>query len=312
MDDRLLKLDFASLRALQAVHDQGSFTRAAEVLGQTQSNVSYTISRLRKVLGDPLFVREGGMTRPTTRCTTIVKAVAGLLEGFESAISDQEFDPRHVDATVTISCNHYERVTVLPRLIRLLRKDAPGLRLRSIAANTFGGEQLKRGDCDLLIGPLPIPGEGVFTRTLSTDRYVLVMDASHPLARKSLVSKDLDGLRHVAISFAGRWEPLYTTAFQQNGIVLNAVVEVAEHGDVGGYVLETDLAAIVPERIATGLDSALIVRGLPFDVPFSIDMFWTTRTHHARLHHWVRETITQLEKSTVLCTATSDAAPPPQ
>lgn len=297
VDDRFLKLDFASLRTLQLVHDQGSFTRAAEVLGQTQSSISYTISRLRKVLDDPLFVREGGQTRPTIRCSNIVLAIGGLMEGFESAVFEHAFDPKSVEASFTISCNHYERVTVLPSLIRFLRLQAPGVHMSCIAANTFGGEQLKRAECDLVIGPMPIRGEGTFKRALRSDRYVMVMDASHPLAGGPLTAENIDGLPIVTISFAGRWEPLYANAFRQAGLALNTVVEVAEHGDVGGYVLGTDLVAIVPERIAAHMDAGLIVRDLPFDVPFSIDMVWTTRTHRAPLFHWLRDVIAGLEKT---------------
>lgn len=295
MDNRLLKLDFAALRTLQYVHDLGSFTSAAEALGQTQSNVSYTISRLRQVLDDPLFLRQGGVTRPTDRCRTIVEAATGLLEEFEGVVTEQAFDPARIAATVTISCNHYERVTVLPSLIRFLRTNAPGLRLRSVAANTFGGDQLKRGECDLVMGPVPITGDGVFKRTLRRDRYVLVMDPGHPLAGKPVEGNDLNGVAIVAISFAGRWEPLYASAFRTRGIALEPVIELAEHGDVGGYVLGTDLVAIVPERIAARLDAGLIISGLPFDVPFEIDMVWTTRTHRAPLHRWLREVIAGLE-----------------
>lgn len=298
MDDRILKLDFGSLRTLQLVHDLESFTQASAVLGQTQSNVSYTINRLRKLFGDPLFVREGGQTRATARCSDIVQTVTGLMGEFEGLVSEQAFDSQNVEGRVTLSCNHYERVTVLPSLIRFLRTKAPGLRIRSIAANTFGGEQLKRGECDLVIGPVPIQGENVFKRTLRRDRYVLVLDPDHHLAQKALSVGDMHDLPNVAISFAGHWQPLYASAFQSQGISLNTVVEVAEHGDVGGYVFGTDLVAIVPEQIAARLDTHLVMRELPFEVAFTIDMNWTTRTHRSPLHMWLRGVISRFEKTT--------------
>lgn len=297
MDDRLSQLDFSSLLTLKAVHDQGSFTRAAERLGQTQSNVSYTISRLRKLFDDPLFIRQGGQTQPTTFCLDLVAASTELLDQFESALAPQTFDSRKISATVTLSCNHYERITVLPNLIRYLRRSAPGVRLRAIAAGTRGDEQLKRGACDLVLGPLPVEGEGIFKRTLLTDQYVMVVDPSHPLARRPLNVEDLNGLPHLGIRFSNQWEPIYTRAFDAAGITLDTCFEIAEHGDIGGYVLGTDLATIVPLRVAQSLDPRLSVRSLPVEVTFSVDMMWSARTHRAALHQWLRDVIFKLEKA---------------
>jgi DNA-binding transcriptional LysR family regulator len=55
-----MTLDLDLLRALVAVADQGSFTRAARVLHRTQSAVSMQIARLEDRLGAELLDRGGG------------------------------------------------------------------------------------------------------------------------------------------------------------------------------------------------------------------------------------------------------------
>ena len=56
----LRQLDLKHLVALDAVADTGTFGRAAERLGYTQSAVSQQIASLERILGDKVFDRPGG------------------------------------------------------------------------------------------------------------------------------------------------------------------------------------------------------------------------------------------------------------
>ncbi|WP_299652029.1 LysR family transcriptional regulator [uncultured Tateyamaria sp.] len=286
---RLLKVDFAALRTLQYVHDLKSFSLASERLGQTQSNVSYTIAKLRDCFGDPLFVREGNASIPTDRCRAIVQHAAGLLEEFQGVATSRAFSPDTAEGLVTISCNHYERMIVLPKLINTCRAQAPNVRLRVMNSFGRGEEQLKRGECDLLMGPVNFLGEHVFKRRLLEDYYVCVMDPDNPLAQGDLTAQGLRTAKFLTVSFAGHWQPLYFANLETHGITVEPVVELAEYGDMRGYIAGTDLVAILPNRIARPMSSDLVQRPLPSAVPLALDIFWTTRTHQAPLHKWIRE-----------------------
>jgi DNA-binding transcriptional LysR family regulator len=113
-DSDPMGVDFAALRVLRLVHDYGSFSRTAEVLGLNQSSVSYTIDRLRRAFGDPLFVRQGAGVVPTDRCEEIVREAARMLDEFLALSTPRAFDPARAAATVTLSCNYYERATLVP------------------------------------------------------------------------------------------------------------------------------------------------------------------------------------------------------
>src|ERR1700689_4149080 len=58
-------IDSAALRALVAVADDGSFRRAAERLGYTQSAISHQIAALERNLSATLFHRPGGRAAVT-------------------------------------------------------------------------------------------------------------------------------------------------------------------------------------------------------------------------------------------------------
>ena len=58
--DRWLGLDLRHLVALKTIADEGSFGRAAEKLGYTQSAVSQQIAALERIVGLRLVERPGG------------------------------------------------------------------------------------------------------------------------------------------------------------------------------------------------------------------------------------------------------------
>ena len=56
-------VDVRQLRALQAIAQEGSFGRAAERLGFTQSAISQQLAGLERAVGDRVFDRPGGPKR---------------------------------------------------------------------------------------------------------------------------------------------------------------------------------------------------------------------------------------------------------
>ena len=59
--DRWLGLDLRHLIALKAIADEGSFGKAAEKLGYTQSAISQQIAALERIVGLRLIERDRGV-----------------------------------------------------------------------------------------------------------------------------------------------------------------------------------------------------------------------------------------------------------
>lgn len=81
-------MDLNLLRVFDVMMRERSVTRAASELGRTQSAVSHSLSKLRYLLKDELFTRDGGEMRPTPRAVGadgVALGCAGMAE-FASAL----------------------------------------------------------------------------------------------------------------------------------------------------------------------------------------------------------------------------------
>lgn len=84
----------ADLRAVLALIEDGTVTRAARRLGLTQSALSYHLDRMRKRFADPLFVRVGNRMAPTPFAQGLAEPAARVLRIVETEIAGlARFDP---------------------------------------------------------------------------------------------------------------------------------------------------------------------------------------------------------------------------
>lgn len=290
-------IDFSALRTLVQVFDSGSFSGAAERLDVNQSTVSYTIERLRKAFQDPLFVRQGSGIAATDRCVDIVSGLRTMLEAYQTIATPQAFDPAQAAGLVSLSCNYYERLVILPDLLKALRRQAPGLNVTVNQAFGSGGAQLKRGDSDFLMGPVRFNDTGLYKRRLLDDHYVCVMDRANPLASRTLDLASYVAAAHAVVTYGGNWKSNYLVELEKQGLALNQVLGVPSPADLGTILRGTDLIATLPSRMAASMEQDVVIRPCPCPAPFEIDLVWTSRTHHSPMHSWVRQEIARIAQT---------------
>ncbi|MEP0155994.1 LysR family transcriptional regulator [Pseudophaeobacter sp.] len=286
-------LDFAALRTLRLVFAHGSFSRAAETLGVTQSTISYTMSRLREVFSDPLFVRQGAGMVPTDRCNEIVAQAGELIDRFETLTAQRQFDPAEASVEIGLSCNFYERVTILPHVTRILRREAPGIKLKVISSSAQGKQQLLRSESDLLIGPIRIEDSGYYRRSLLREEYTCVMDPSNPLAQTPLTIERFVKAPQVVVNYGGSFRSRFLVVMEASGHVPNTVMEVPSPANLPDILVQTDMIATVPSRIAQMFGDTVVSVPCPFPAELSIDLYWTARTHVSAPHMWLRSKIAE-------------------
>ena len=145
--------DLNLLRVLAAVIEQGTITAAAEKLQMSQPAISQSINRLRKVIKDDLFVKEGRGITPTRVALQLYRDTSEHVHQADAAVRGLiAFDPYTTTATFRIALTDIGQQVFLPRLSQVMRSTAPQAQLEVIGPHTESvADQLESAELDLAI-----------------------------------------------------------------------------------------------------------------------------------------------------------------
>ena len=291
MDDNLRRVDMAALETLLQVYRHSSFTAAAEALAIKQSSVSYTIERLRKSFGDPLFIRQGNTIIATDRCIDVVQAAERILAEVEEAAAPSQFDPASVKARITISVTYLSRFGILPGLVAELRKEAPGISLDLITGFTDASQHLLSGKADMALSPVEINASGINGKYLFQDPYICLMDPENSLAKGKLTLERFAEASHLVIHYGQKWTPPYRKALLDTGFDIKTAVSTANPEDVEFLVPKTDLVVTMPSMIARQFGKKFHLCPCPIDASAMLNFYWPARLNNSPIHEWIRKKV---------------------
>ena len=289
-------IDFAALNLLRVVHELGSFSAAAEKLNVNQSAVSYTIAKLRACFHDPLFVREGGKQVSTDRCEEILARSLQMLGMLDEMLHPDAFDPGSATQHLTIACNYYERVLLIPDLVRAIRCEAPGMTLKVINSLGDGHLRLLSREADVLVGPFARAESGFHCRRLYAEEYACLMDAAHPLANTALDVDTYLGLNHVLIDYGSGWQYAYLRELGAAGHRIAPAVVAPSPAGLATLIAGSDLVATVPRRMGEWNADRLVVTDCPFPGRFDVSLVWAAHTNASAMHRWLRDLILRIAR----------------
>lgn len=291
-----MSIDIAALETLRTVFDTGSFSGAAERLGVNPSTISYTVERLRQVFDDPLFIRSGRAIEPTRRCAEIVGGAGEILTEFEQITRPRAFDPATAEFKVVFALSHQQRVILMTRIVRYLRRHARGVSLQFIYGHRNGHARLREGKCDIFITPYQHEAGTLYRKHLYRDHYVCVVDRDSPLARNGMTLEDFAAARHILVSYEGMYRPPYVNWLESEGLRYDPVLDLASTSEIERFVRGTDLVATVGSRLAASYSNRVAVIAAPFKHHMDMYMYWTSRTHQAENMRWIREIVARAAK----------------
>jgi DNA-binding transcriptional LysR family regulator len=292
-------LDLNLLRVFDAVYRHRSVSRAAEELGLSQPAASQAVTRLRLLLGNPLFERVHAGVRPTPRAERLALAVRQALETLEIAMSEaQSFDPWRAHQRFRIHLSDIGEARFLPPLMHALRQRAPHVQLETLPMPLDDiADALDRGALDIAIGFLPGATRSQQTVLLS-DHYTVLLREGHPalatLADGAALSLDtLSQLDFVAVRSHGETLRILQALQLDGRVRLSAAHFMAVPSIVG----QTDLAVVMPAEIARGF----VARGgyavRDADLPrhrFDVSLHWSWRFEQEPAKRWLRELVCEL------------------
>jgi DNA-binding transcriptional LysR family regulator len=271
----LTDIDLNQLVLFQELIVERRVSRVAEKLGISQPAVSNTLAKLRKTLGDELFLRTPAGMMPTPFAEQLSEPIGYALGMIHSGLNQQiRFDPAKATGAMTIGMTDIGETTAIN-----LRED------------------MESGRVDLAIGLLPQLKAGFFQRRLFTQRYVCLFRKGHPVDKKRLTLSEFRAAHHLVVVTAGTGHGKVDELIQRSGIERTVRLRVPHYVSVGHILQSSDLLATVPERLAQGL-------ALPFGLSYvlhpvrlpeiAINAFWHAKVHRSPANQWIRSIIFEL------------------
>ncbi|MES2150254.1 MAG: LysR family transcriptional regulator [Pseudomonadota bacterium] len=129
-------MDIKRLSYMVALAEQLNFARAAETVHLSQPALSRSIQTLEEELGMRLFDRDNRNVKLTTAGAVFLEQAKRLLFQMRNLERDMGLMRDGAFGNVAFGVGPLPTVTVLPPLIRALRRDHPGLAL-AISSNNF-------------------------------------------------------------------------------------------------------------------------------------------------------------------------------
>jgi len=183
-----MALEVRDLRLLGAIAEQGTLTRAGNVLFLTQSALSRQLADLEKRLGVSLFQRSGRRLVLTPPGERLLESGRDILGAVARAEREAREAAGSADAVIRFATACYTCYHWLPRTLIEFRRRFPKVEPRIVAAATRRPLQaLLKGQLDVAVVCDRPRDRRLAVTPLFSDEFVAVVAADHPWAAKAFV-----------------------------------------------------------------------------------------------------------------------------
>ncbi len=292
----LRSFDLNLLVAFDALISEGSVTKAAKRLKIQQPAMSHSLSTLRVLLQDELFIRVGQMMQPTSRARSLAVPVRQALKQAQLALSGGDaFDPATEERTFRIAMSPEVELLLIPDLTARLRRLAPGIR---VLARVFPYEamdpSLEDGSIDIAVGCTYTQTSRRSFEALYKTEFACCHNPDLLTLSKTVGLEAYLAAEHATISQNETLQGCIKDALEIAGVELNVVTAAPGYMSVLSAAQSSPLIATVPSRIAEryapllGLD----VSPLPVLLSFPpVNMVWANNADGDPANAWLRQQI---------------------
>ncbi|WBU53377.1 LysR family transcriptional regulator [Paracoccus sp. SCSIO 75233] len=144
--------DVADLIAFAAVAEAGSFTRAAQTLGVTQSALSQIVKRLEERLGLRLLARTTRSVAPTEGGERLLKTLRPMLHDLERSVASLNELRDKPAGTIRITTVEHAAKTILTPLLSRMLKDYPEITVEIVIDYGLADIVAERFDAGIRLG----------------------------------------------------------------------------------------------------------------------------------------------------------------
>jgi len=189
----MVDIKLKDLRYLVAVADTRHFGKAAQRCFVSQPTLSSQLKKLEDSLGVQLVERQPGGAALTAAGEDIVARARRILEASEEVVALAQTHRDPLAGRLRVAFLPTIGPYLLPLVVPALRKALPRLEVLLFEYRTATMlEKLHAGEIDLGVLALPVPLDGLASRTLYHEDFMVALPQRHPLAaRETLRIGDL-------------------------------------------------------------------------------------------------------------------------
>jgi LysR family transcriptional regulator for metE and metH len=242
-------LEVRDLRLLTAIAEQGTLTRAGNVLFLTQSALSRQLADLEKRLGVGLFQRNGRRMVLTPAGERLMESGRDILGAVARAEQEARDVAGEAEAVLRFATECYTCYHWLPATLIEFRRRFPRVEPRIVAGATRRPLQaLLKGQLDLAIVTTRVRDRRITQTPLFNDEFVAVVAPEHPWSAKAFV---------VAEDFADQHVFLYNLTRVESTLIKD-VLDPA--GVAPKRISRVELTVAILELVRAGLGVATLAR----------------------------------------------------
>ncbi|WP_432453377.1 MULTISPECIES: LysR family transcriptional regulator [unclassified Agarivorans] len=292
----IYRRDLNLLIGLKILLEEGSVSGAAQRLNLSQSAMSRVLTRLRELLNDPLFIRQGQGLVPTQRAIELNQHLQHPLEELRQILSPSDFNPSECQQHFTIATTDYAMQTILPFALPRIYQEAPNITLEFVPLQHDQlNKQLTSDGYDMAISRPTKPVAPLLSESLGLVSVFCLLSKHHPLAKQALSLQNYLHYPHAMIAISDGVKQLIDEALIGHpkpklllrAYHLDAAIAIADKQPII-ITVPADLAYLQADK------HQLLIKPLPFKFePFDYSLIWPLRCEHAAPQQWLRNLIKQ-------------------
>lgn len=291
------RFDLNLLRVFLAVYEARSVGGAAQALNMSQPGLSTALARLRKQLGDPLFLRGASGMEPTSRARSLAESVRGIMHAVDAEVlKPPVFDPSTSTREFRIALTDIAEGLYLPIALQALKENASRMSLRSVFMPPRELEEaMAAGEVDMAAGFYPdIKGSAFMHRRIALHSFACLASARHPELGAEMSMEQFARLPHVVVESTGRSQEVFDRFLQREALQRDVVLRTPHFMSVPVIVAESDAVAVVPQALADFMIEHPRIKQvrLPFRPPtFQANLYWHRSAHSDPANQWLRQAL---------------------
>ena len=218
------------MKALAALVEHGTVTRAAEILQVSQPAISRTIRQMEEDLSLQLFSTVNGRLVPTQHATSLLPGVIRILTQMDDLVRQAEGLREGRRGVLRIATAPSSLVAVVEAGHDELRRLAPEALLDVVAARTSSVlDMITTGSAEVGFCQLHGMETGIVSHSSFRGSVVCVLPSEHPLAhRDELSAQDLAGQPLITFPNAELTGRRVMMAFSRAGVMPNIGLHVSQ------------------------------------------------------------------------------------